>query len=85
MLLYCAIIPNIGRYHEYKTFRGVSDCVPGGLEVRDGRITVPGGTGLGLDLRFVGAGDTQTIFTLKKQGAGHTHVNPDYTAVAPAP
>ena len=65
MMLFCAVIPNAGHYHEYKHFRGVEDCVPGGLKVKDGRIRIPGGPGLGLDLEFVNTGDTRTIFEIK--------------------
>ena len=61
-LLYCAIIPNAGHYHEYKTFQGVEDCVSGGLPVKNGRITVPDGIGLGLDLNFLNKPDTRIIY-----------------------
>ena len=62
MLIYCAVIENAGHYHEYKNFRGVADCVPAGLAVRDGKIKVPNGLGLGLDLSFVGCDDTSLVF-----------------------
>jgi L-alanine-DL-glutamate epimerase-like enolase superfamily enzyme len=62
MLLFCAIIPNAGHYHEYKGYRGVENCVEGGLTPKDGVIRVPNGIGLGLDLSFVGK--AQVIFSL---------------------
>lgn len=68
MLLFCAIIPNAGHYHEYKHFRGVQDCVPGGLAVRDGRVAVPDGPGLGLDLSFVNGSGAETLYEIKAEG-----------------
>jgi L-alanine-DL-glutamate epimerase-like enolase superfamily enzyme len=52
-LLFCPVIPNAGHYHEYKNFREVENYVPEGLKVKNGRIAIPGGHGLGLDLSFV--------------------------------
>jgi L-alanine-DL-glutamate epimerase-like enolase superfamily enzyme len=60
-LLFCSVIPNAGHYHEYKNFRGVENCVPGGLKVKNGRITIPGGPGLGLDLSFVNTRDVKAV------------------------
>ena len=62
MLLYCAMVDNIGRYNEYKHFRGVEDCVPGNLAVNNGKIRIPDGVGLGLDLGFVTDGKSEVIF-----------------------
>lgn len=53
MILFCAVIDNPGHYHEYKNYRGAKDHTEGGLEVKNGRIRVPGGIGLGMDLAFV--------------------------------
>lgn len=70
-LFYCALIPNAGHYHEYKHFKGVEDCVPGGLPVKDGKIRVPDGPGLGLDLSIIdraearGTGVSRVIFDLR--------------------
>ena len=62
MLLFCAAIENAGGYHEYKHFKGVADCVPAGLAVKDGKIKIPGGLGLGLDLSFVKKPDSTLVF-----------------------
>ncbi|MDR1802658.1 MAG: mandelate racemase/muconate lactonizing enzyme family protein [Treponema sp.] len=62
MLLFCSIIDNPGHYHEYKNFKGVEDHVRGGLAVKDGRIRIPDGTGLGLDLDFVNRPGNTLIF-----------------------
>jgi L-alanine-DL-glutamate epimerase-like enolase superfamily enzyme len=64
-LLYNAVIPNAGHYHEYKHFKGVEDCVPGGLTVKDGRVRIPEGPGLGLDLGIVNKSGAQVIFDLR--------------------
>ena len=61
-LLYCAVIPNAGHYHEYKNFHGVEDCIPNGLKVKNGRISIPDGLGLGLDLSFVDNPGTKIIY-----------------------
>lgn len=65
MLLFCAIIPNAGHYHEYKGFRGVEDCVPGGLPVKNGLIRVPNGPGLGLDIPFINTPQTECVFEIR--------------------
>jgi L-alanine-DL-glutamate epimerase-like enolase superfamily enzyme len=65
MLLFCATIPNAGHYHEYKTFKGVEDCIPGGLPVKNGKITVPDGLGLGLDMSFINKPDAKLIYSTK--------------------
>ena len=65
MLLFCGIIPNAGHYHEYKGFQGVEDCVPGGLTVKDGKVRIPDGPGLGLDLSFLRSPETEIIFEVK--------------------
>ena len=65
MLLFCAIIPNAGHYHEYKGFRGVEDCVPGGLHVKNGRIRVPDGPGLGLEINFLDSPQTECVFDVR--------------------
>ena len=64
-LLYCSIVENIGRYNEYKPLRGVVDCVPGGIPVKDGKIRIPGGVGLGLELGFAGGKGSELIFEIK--------------------
>lgn len=48
-LLFCGVTPNAGHYHEYKGFGGLERYVPEGLAVRDGRVRIPGGPGLGFD------------------------------------
>jgi L-alanine-DL-glutamate epimerase-like enolase superfamily enzyme len=60
-ILYCGIIPNAGHYHEYKNFKGVEDCVPEGLNIKNGRIAIPSGPGLGLDLSFVNKAGVKVI------------------------
>lgn len=67
MLLFCSVIPNAGHYHEYKGFQGVRDCVPGGLEIKDGKLRIPNGPGLGLDLSSLNSKDTETIYEIKKE------------------
>ena len=62
MLLYCSVIDNPGHYHEYKHFRGVEDHVKNGLKVENGRIRIPEGIGLGLDLEFVNHPGNKIIF-----------------------
>ena len=64
MLLFCSVIEKAGHYHEYKHFKGVEDCVPGGLKVEKGKIAIPGGIGLGLELGFVLEGET--VLTLEE-------------------
>ena len=56
MLLYCAVIDKPGRYHEFKSYTGAKDHTEGGLEVKNGRIAIPKGIGLGMDLAFVNKG-----------------------------
>ena len=62
MLLFCSIIDNPGHYHEYKGYRGAEDHIEGGLKLHDGRVTIPKGTGLGMDLAFVNKPDNTIIF-----------------------
>jgi L-alanine-DL-glutamate epimerase-like enolase superfamily enzyme len=62
MLLFCSVIDNPGHYHEYKHYRGAEDHTEGGLKVKDGRVRVPGGVGLGMDLAFVNEPGNQIIF-----------------------
>jgi L-alanine-DL-glutamate epimerase-like enolase superfamily enzyme len=64
-LLFCAVIPNAGHYHEYKHFKGVEDHVPEGLKVEKGRVRVPGGPGLGLELGAVDKPGAAIIFDLR--------------------
>jgi L-alanine-DL-glutamate epimerase-like enolase superfamily enzyme len=64
MLLFCSVIDNPGHYHEYKHYKGVKDHVEGGLDVKDGRIKIPGGIGLGLDLSFINLPGSKTVFEL---------------------
>lgn len=66
MLLFCAMIPNAGHYHEYKGYCGVEDCVPGGLKVKDGRIRVPDGPGLGLEIPFMNDPDMEQVFEVRQ-------------------
>ena len=70
MLLFCSVIDNPGHYHEYKNYRGAEDHTEGGLKVIDGRVRVPGGIGLGMDLAFVNKPENRIIFedieTLRK-------------------
>lgn len=51
MLLFCSVIPNAGHYHEYKGYKGADQCAD--LIVKNGKITIPHGLGLGLNLDFV--------------------------------
>jgi L-alanine-DL-glutamate epimerase-like enolase superfamily enzyme len=62
MLLFCSVIGNPGHYHEYKNYKGAEDHCEGSLAVKDGRIRIPGGTGLGLDLAFVNQPGGQVVF-----------------------
>jgi L-alanine-DL-glutamate epimerase-like enolase superfamily enzyme len=64
-LLYLSLIPNPGHYHEYKNFKGVEDHVPGGLKVADGKVRIPNGPGLGLDLGFLNDSDARLIFEVR--------------------
>ena len=59
------IIPNAGHYHEYKGYRGVENCVPGGLQVKNGRIRVPDGSGLGLEINFLDSSQTECVFDIR--------------------
>jgi L-alanine-DL-glutamate epimerase-like enolase superfamily enzyme len=65
-LLYCSAMPNAGHYHEYKHFRGVEDCVPGGIKISNGAVRVPDGPGLGLDMAFLNDKDTSLIWKLQE-------------------
>ncbi|GHT68540.1 hypothetical protein FACS1894110_16300 [Spirochaetia bacterium] len=65
-LFFLSVIPNAGHYHEYKHYKGIADCVPRGLAVKDGRVRIPGGKGLGLDLGFLDKSDAQLIFEVKE-------------------
>ena len=67
MLFYCGIIPNAGRYHEFKNFHGVEDCVPGGINIRGGLMPIPDGMGLGLDLSFIYGEKAQLVFDTKTE------------------
>jgi L-alanine-DL-glutamate epimerase-like enolase superfamily enzyme len=62
MLLFCAVIDNPGHYHEYKHFKGAEKHCEGGLQVKDGRIGIPDGIGLGLDLAFVNKSGNTIVF-----------------------
>ena len=62
MLIYCAVIDNPGHYHEYKNYIGAEDHCQGGLKVKEGRISIPSGIGLGLDLAFVNKPCNKVIF-----------------------
>jgi len=62
MLLFCSVIDNPGHYHEYKHFKGAEEHCRDGLEVKDGRIRIPDGIGLGLDLGFVNNSGNTLIF-----------------------
>ena len=62
MLLFCSVIDNPGHYHEFKNYKGAADHTEGGLAVKDGRIRIPGGLGLGLDLAFVNKPGNNLIF-----------------------
>jgi L-alanine-DL-glutamate epimerase-like enolase superfamily enzyme len=64
-LLFLSVIPNAGHYHEYKHFKGLEDYVPGGLNVKDGRVRIPDGPGLGLALEMVNKPDAEIIFELR--------------------
>ena len=65
MLLYCSIIPNIGHYHEHKGFKGVEDCISNGLAVKNGKIKIPTGIGLGLDLQFLNKEPREAMFLVE--------------------
>jgi L-alanine-DL-glutamate epimerase-like enolase superfamily enzyme len=41
------------------------NCVPGGLTVKDGRVRIPEGPGLGLELGIVNKSGAQVIFDLR--------------------
>ena len=62
MLLFCSVIDNPGRYHEYKHYKGPDAHTPGALAVKDGKIHIPGGIGLGMDLSFVNEPGNKVIF-----------------------
>jgi len=62
MLLFCSVIDNPGHYHEYKGYKGAEDHCKSGLAVKNGRIHIPGGLGLGLDLDFVNKPGNNIIF-----------------------
>jgi L-alanine-DL-glutamate epimerase-like enolase superfamily enzyme len=66
MLLFCSVIDNPGHYHEYKHYNGAKDHVESGLDVEDGRVKIPAGIGLGLDLSFVNQPGSKIVFDLRK-------------------
>jgi len=63
MLLYCAVIPNAAHFHEYKGYGNASFC--SNLSVKDGKVRIPDGPGLGLDLSYVKEENSQIIFDVK--------------------
>jgi L-alanine-DL-glutamate epimerase-like enolase superfamily enzyme len=63
-LLFCSLISNAGHYHEYKNFDNLENCVPGGLKVKNGRIRIPGGIGLGLEINFMHDSEALVVFEL---------------------
>ena len=67
-LLFCSVIPNAGHYHEYKGFGELGDYVNGGLAIKDGRVRIPEGPGLGIDGALLKRPDMETVFELKRQG-----------------
>lgn len=67
-LLFCSVIPNAGHYHEYKGFGELGDYVNGGLAIKDGRVRIPEGLGLGIDGALLKRPDMETVFELKRQG-----------------
>lgn len=64
-LLYNCVIPNAGHYHEYKGFGNLGDYVEGGLEVKDGKVRVPGGLGLGIDFDMFGLEYADIVFEVR--------------------
>lgn len=61
-LLFCAVIPNAGHYHEYKGFGDLGNFVPGGLKVKDGRIRIPEGKGLGIDFSGFALSEEDVVY-----------------------
>jgi L-alanine-DL-glutamate epimerase-like enolase superfamily enzyme len=62
MLIFCSVIDNPGHYHEYKGYRGAEDHTEGNLKLHDGRVSIPRGIGLGLDLAFVNKPGSTILF-----------------------
>ena len=62
MLLFCSVIPNAGHYHEYKGYKGADSC--SNLSVKNGKVIIPDGPGLGMDLRYVCEDKAQVIFDI---------------------
>lgn len=62
MLLFCSIVENIGRFHEFKGYKGVEDCVEAKLCVEKGKMHIPQGMGLGLDVSFLKQKPYEEIF-----------------------
>jgi len=52
MMHFVSAIPNAGPYHEFKGFNTSIpyECSTSSLESEDGIVTVPSGSGLGLDI-----------------------------------
>ena len=62
LLPFCSVIDNPGHFHEYKNYRGVEDHASCSLSVKNGRIKIPCGAGLGLDLGFVNDPGNTVVF-----------------------
>ena len=46
-LIFGAVVPNIGHYHEYKGYGSLEK--EGYLKIKDGNVEIPKGIGLGID------------------------------------
>ena len=64
-VLYNSVIPNAGHYHEYKGFGDLGNYVEGGLEVKNGKVRVPGGKGLGIDFAMFGLTNSDIVFEVR--------------------
>ncbi|WP_318709944.1 mandelate racemase/muconate lactonizing enzyme family protein [Candidatus Acetatifactor stercoripullorum] len=66
-LLFCSVIPNAGHYHEYKGFGDLGNYVPEGLIVKDGKVCIPKGKGLGIDFSGFGLGKADIVKEVKNE------------------
>ncbi len=64
-LLFNCIIPNAGHYHEYKSYGDLGDYVEGGLKVKNGRLRLPEGKGLGIDFDLFGLTNKDLVFEVR--------------------
>ena len=64
-LIYNCIIPNAGHYHEYKGFADLGEFVEGGLTVKEGKVKMPEGIGLGIDFSLFGLSYRDIVFEVR--------------------